>query len=289
MDGSVSAPARYSTRGKVIAMAPLDQRSLDLRPAPPTAPTNGTVQPLVVTPVTATSGLAPVRQRPRRRRPRWQWAALALMALVGVALYRHWVVLGGPSSLTALGTLEATEVTISAEVSARIREVAAVEGQVVQAGQVLVQLDDTLPQLQYQLGTAAEQRVLAVQLEHYTVRAPLAGVVLRRSAEPGEIAQLGGPLLVVIDTARPKLTLYVLQRDLARVYVGQPVVLEAEALSGATFDGVVESVADQAEYTPRNTQTAKDRQNLVFAVKVRVDNADRRLKPGMNITARFAE
>jgi HlyD family secretion protein len=48
-------------------------------------------------------------------------------------------------------------------------------------------------------------------------------------------------------------------------------------------------VADQAEYTPRNTQTAKDRQNLVFAVKVRVGNADRRLKPGMNVIARFVE
>ena len=65
--------------------------------------------------------------------------------------------------------------------------------------------------------------------------------------------------------------------------------VEAEALPGARFLGTVRSVAERAEFTPRNTQTPRDRLNLVFAVKVRVSNPDRRLKPGMSVVVRFAE
>ena len=53
--------------------------------------------------------------------------------------------------------------------------------------------------------------------------------------------------------------------------------------------GEVSAVKDRAEFTPRNTQTPKDRQNLVFAVTVRVRNADHRLKPGMSALARFQD
>jgi multidrug resistance efflux pump len=216
-------------------------------------------------------------------------AGLALLALLAVALGRGWLAPAPVGPLTAMGSLEATEVIISAEVSARIREITVDEGQPVHAGDVLVRLDDTLPQLQYRLGAAADQRLLQVQLEKHTLTAPRAGVVLRRSAEPGEVALAGLPLLVVADLTRLELTVYVLQRDLSRVYVGQPIELEAEALPGASFAGTVRSVADRAEFTPRNTQTARDRLNLVFAVKAQVPNPDRRLKPGMSVAVRFVE
>src|SRR5581483_4603754 len=208
---------------------------------------------------------------------------------VAIGLYRGWYVPSGTGPLSALGTLEATEVAISSEVTARSVDIAVDEGQALRAGDVLVRLDESLPQVQYRQGAAADQQPLQVQLAHYTLTAPLAGTVLRRSAEPGEAAVAGAPLLVVMDVAHPELTVYLLQRDIGRVYVGWPVRVEAEAIPSAAFPGTVKSISDRAEYTPRNTQTAKDRENLVFAVKVRVQNADQRLKPGMNVAVRFVE
>ncbi|HZR98539.1 MAG TPA: HlyD family efflux transporter periplasmic adaptor subunit [Chloroflexota bacterium] len=235
-------------------------------------------------------GERPAPARPRRPRlRRAAGAALALGALLAFGLLRGWYVPASAGPVTALGTLEATEVAVSSEVSARIRDIPVVEGQVVQAGDVVVRLDDTLPQLQYRLGEAAEQQVLQVQLSKYVLTAPLSGVVQRRSAEPGEVALPGAPLLVLADITSLDVTVYLRQRDLGRVYVGQPVALEAEAFPGTVFLGVVRSVADQAEFTPRNTQTPQDRLNLVFAVKAHVANADRRLKAGMSVLTRFLE
>ncbi|HVB96969.1 MAG TPA: HlyD family efflux transporter periplasmic adaptor subunit [Chloroflexota bacterium] len=53
------------------------------------------------------------------------------------------------------------------------------------------------------------QQIIAVQLEKYTLRAPRDGVILRRSAEPGEVAVVGAPLLVLADLSKPELTVYV--------------------------------------------------------------------------------
>jgi multidrug resistance efflux pump len=214
---------------------------------------------------------------------------LVLALLVGLLLARRWVALGGAGELVARGTLEATEVTIASEVTARIREVTVVEGQAVRAGDVLVRLDDTVLQLQYRQAGPAEQQLLGAQLSRYTLTAPVSGVVQRRSAEPGEVAVMGAPLLVLVDRTRLDLTVYVLQRDLGRVYVGQPVLVEAEALPGVTARGVVSAVAERAEFTPRNTQTPRDRLNLVYAVKIQLQELDRRLKAGMSVVARFVE
>lgn len=215
--------------------------------------------------------------------------ATALAALALLALYPRWFGTPGTGALVALGILEATQVTVSSEVTARILEIPVGEGQAVRAGDVLVRLDDALPQLQLRLAAPAEQQVLQLQLSKYVLHAPRDGVVLRRSAEPGEVAVAGAPLLVVAAVDNLEVTLYVLQRDLSRVYVDQQVVLQAEALPGSTFAGRVKAVSDRAEFTPRSTQTPRDRLNLVFAVTVRVQQTDRRLKPGLSVVARFVE
>ena len=187
----------------------------------------------------------------------------------------------------AQGTLDATEVAVASEVTARVTAVLAREGDTVQAGAPLVRLDDAVVRVQMAQAPAAEQQVLALQQAKYTVGAPLTGTVLRRAIEPGEVAVTGAPLLTIADVQQLEMKVYVLQRDLATVRLGDPATVQAEALPGEAFPGTVTWVAGQAEFTPRNVQTAKDRANLVFAVKVRVDRPDGRLKPGMSASVRF--
>jgi hypothetical protein len=54
-----------------------------------------------------------------------------------------------------------------------------------------------------------------------------------------------------------------------------------DAYPGEMFEGRVSFIAHKAEFTPRNVQTQEERVNLVFAVKISLNNADHRLKPGM--------
>jgi hypothetical protein len=53
------------------------------------------------------------------------------------------------------------------------------------------------------------------------------------------------------------------------------------------FPGTVSHIATEAEFTPKNVQTQEERVHMVFAVKIKLENADHRLKPGMPADATF--
>ncbi len=224
----------------------------------------------------------------RPRRPLRILLPLAVLVVAAAAYVGAQRLAPGAGDGVALGTLDAVEVAVASEVTARVTAVLAREGDAVRAGAPLVRLDDAVVRVQMAQAPAAEQQVLALQQAKYTIGAPLTGTVLRRSIEPGEVAVAGAPLLTIADMQQLEMKVYVLQRDLALVRVGDPAMVQADALPGETFPGTVTWVAGQAEFTPRNVQTAKDRANLVFAVKVRVERPDGRLKPGMSASVRFA-
>lgn len=245
--------------------------------APPTAAT----AELAETPPTS----------PKVRRPhhpsRRALIPFVLLTVIGLLTWFRWMPHAPASGVQSVGTLEATEINLASEVTARVSAVLVEEGQSVRPGDVLVRLDDSMPQLQSKVADPQTRQVLQLQLEKYTLRAPVEGSVLRRAVQQGEIAVAGAPLLTLAEGTALDLTVYVIQADLGKVAVGQRVALEAEALPGEAFVGEVLSVSNKAEFTPRNAQTPADRLNLVFAVKVRADGGDGRLKPGMTVRARF--
>jgi multidrug resistance efflux pump len=195
-----------------------------------------------------------------------------------------WLQVAGP--LVASGTLEADEVLVGSEVSGRIVSMAR-EGQPIQAGQVIVQLDDSMVRLQFRQGDAVAQQQLAIMAEKYQLRAPISGVVTRAPMHIGEVVGAGQTVVAVSDLSALEMTAYVLERDLGRVRVGQEVAITADPFPGRAFYGVVTSTNQRAEFTPRNVQTQRDRLNLVFGVKIRVDNPQGELKPGMPADATF--
>jgi multidrug resistance efflux pump len=195
-----------------------------------------------------------------------------------------WLQVAGP--LVASGTLEADEILVGSEVSGRIVSVAR-EGQPIQAGQVMVQLDDSMVRLQFRQGDAVAQQQLAIVLEKYQLRAPISGVVTRAPMHVGEVVGAGQTVVAVSDLGALEMTAYILEHDLGRVRVGQEVAVTADPFPGRAFYGVVTSTNQRAEFTPRNVQTQRDRLNLVFGVKIRIDNPHGELKPGMPADATF--
>jgi multidrug efflux pump subunit AcrA (membrane-fusion protein) len=120
-----------------------------------------------------------------------------------------------------------------------------------------------------------------VQLAKQTLTAPRAGLISRKLVEPGELAAPGAMLLELSDLDTTKLTMYLPETELGRVRIGQQARVYVDAYPGEVFVGAVSFIAHEAEFTPRNVQTQAERVSLVFAVKIKLDNADHRLKPGM--------
>jgi HlyD family secretion protein len=130
---------------------------------------------------------------------------------------------------------------------------------------------------------AAQARLDAVtqKLKDAVVVSPLDGTVTAKLVEPGELVAAGAGLVVIADLEHPWLTAFVTGADLPRVRVGAPARVTTDAPGDAGRAGTVSYVSPTAEFTPRNVQTRDERAKLVYRVKIRVDNRDGALKPGM--------
>jgi HlyD family secretion protein len=127
----------------------------------------------------------------------------------------------------------------------------------------------------------AQADALRTQIAKLTLHSPLDGVVLKRSIEPGEFVSAGAGLMTVGDTGNLYITVYVPEDRYGQIQLGQPVGVKVDSFPNESFTAKVTRIADQAEFTPRNVQTAEGRATTVFAVKLAVDNANGKLKPGM--------
>jgi HlyD family secretion protein len=119
-------------------------------------------------------------------------------------------------------------------------------------------------------------------LTEAVITAPIAGIVSSRVAEPGELVGVGAPIVLLVDLDRAWATVYVQEPLVPLVKIDQPATVMTDA--GDRIDGRVTFVSPQAEFTPRNVQTADERAKLVYRVKVSVDNRPGVLKPGMPVT-----
>lgn len=119
------------------------------------------------------------------------------------------------------------------------------------------------------------------QLGYATVRSPLSGVVLSKNIEPGEFVAPGTPVVTIGDLENVWLRAYVNETDLGRVRVGLPARVTTDTYPGKAYQGRVSFLASEAEFTPKNVQTDKERVKLVYRVKIEIRNPSMELKPGM--------
>jgi HlyD family secretion protein len=138
--------------------------------------------------------------------------------------------------------------------------------------------------------TAAEAQVAQVddRIRRSMVTNPVAGTVLVTYARAGEMVQPGQPLYKIANIDIVDVRAYVTEPQLATVRVGQTARVNVDR-GGArqTLTGSVSWVAAQAEFTPTPIQTREERADLVYAIKIRVPNADGVLKIGAPVDVEF--
>lgn len=271
----------------------------------------------------------------------------------------------------AYGNFEATEVLVSSEANAKLERFQAVEGQLVEKGQLLGYIDTTQLYLQkqqlissiaalkskiqdvgVQIHVLIEQknnltrekkriesllrdgaattkqlddingeievtnsRILATRSQLTTansgilseiaplesqvelindklkkshISTPVNGTVLTKYVEEGELVTVGQPLFRVADLQELELRAYVSGSQLGDFKLGDQVevLVDAGQHDYRSFPGVINWISSQAEFTPKIIQTREERVNLVYAIKVRVQN-DNTLKIGMPGEVRF--
>ena len=152
------------------------------------------------------------------------------------------------------------------------------------------QLDATLSTLDKNTSTinnnsaALEAQIAALddRISKCRIISPVGGTVLVKYAEAGELASVGKPLMKIADLDNIYLRAYFTSDQLAKVNLGDEVKVVADFGGEERYDytGRVAWISSESEFTPKTIQTKDSRANLVYAVKIAVEN-DGRLKIGL--------
>lgn len=231
-------------------------------------------------------------------------SGLILLGLIGIGVKMALT----PKDFSYAGTLEATKVDLSAQLSSTIASVAVREGDAVIALQELVILacEDVKiasklanqnydrHQRLFKAGTVSQDMLdqvknkkeeIDLRLKWCSVTSPIHGRVLSRYREPGEWVNPGMKLLTLANIKDIWTYIYVPQQEVSKLKIGQKIIGIVPEIPGRRFEGQIIKINSEAEFTPKNVQTQSERTRLVFGIKVSFlgANNDEILKPGMTI------
>ncbi len=121
----------------------------------------------------------------------------------------------------------------------------------------------------------------ATALTKTRILAPTAGVVLERYFSPGEVIAPGQQLLRITRPNVLTITIYVPAGMIDAFQVGTPLPLVIESAPDRRYTARILSVADEPEFTMRQSQNNAERAAVVYAVTLQVENPDDLLRPGL--------
>jgi HlyD family secretion protein len=244
--------------------------------------------------------------------------ALVVTVLVAATLYfevfRRFG--GDRNRIEGSGTVEVTEIEISSKIAGRVASLPRPEGSPIAEGELAAKLeyeelsaqqlsaraslvnagknlervrelyatgsvskkDFDNAETAYRVARAAYDGVNAA-ISYAVIYSPISGTVLDTNLEVGEMAFPGTPILTVADLTRPWMYVYIDEKRLGLVKLGQSARVFVDSFPARAFEGKVVSISNKAEFTPKTIQTKEERVKLVFAVKIAIKNPDGSLKP----------
>lgn len=138
-----------------------------------------------------------------------------------------------------------------------------------------------------QRGEAVAQRdKTATDIADSELHAPNDGVILTRAREPGAIVQPGETVLTLTIDRPMRVRAYIDESDLGRISPGMAVEVTTDS-NPKTYHGSIGYIAPTAEFTPKTVQTQDLRTDLVFRLRVIVNDPDDGLRQGQPVTVRI--
>jgi len=134
----------------------------------------------------------------------------------------------------------------------------------------------------------AQLAELDTRVAEMKIAAPTNCVLEVLSVKIGDVLAPNQPVATLLLTNHFWVRVFVPEPWLGHIKLGDTVKLRVDAFPDKDFAGVVEQVAREAEFTPRNVQTVGERVKQVFGVKVKLDSADGQLRAGMAADVSFS-
>lgn len=119
----------------------------------------------------------------------------------------------------------------------------------------------------------AQVEVIEVKIEENKLYAPVGGRVLYRLVEPGEIVGSGGKVLSVLNLTDTFMTIFLSTSQAGLIDIGSEARIVLDALPNVSIPAKVSFISPEAQFTPKEIETASEREKLMFRVKVKIDAA----------------
>jgi HlyD family secretion protein len=110
---------------------------------------------------------------------------------------------------------------------------------------------------------------------------PIKGVVLSKNYQNGEYVNVGSAVVTIGDLSDCWVKIYLSSTQLGLIKLGQSAKVRIDSFPNRDFRGTIKEINQTAEYTPRQSITQQERANMVFAIKLKLDNKEGIMKPGM--------
>lgn len=161
------------------------------------------------------------------------------------------------------------------------------EANLKQAEESYTLLTSTIQEQRIQAAIAQVDEALAAlaladnRLQDASLNSPIDGWVISKNIEEGEVVAAGTPIVTVGNLQDIWFRAYVDETDLGKVKLNQKVHVTTDTYPDKIYEGKISFISKQAEFTPKNVETKKERVKLVYRIKVTLDNKELELRPGM--------
>lgn len=110
---------------------------------------------------------------------------------------------------------------------------------------------------------------------------PISGVVQTVNYNVGEYVVPGNILISIVNLEALTIDVYVRERNLYQIDIGDTVTIREDFLEGKVVEGRIAAISSDAEFTPKNVESKESKQEMVFKTTIEVTQGKDFLKPGM--------
>ncbi|ATA23439.1 secretion protein HlyD [Brenneria goodwinii] len=135
----------------------------------------------------------------------------------------------------------------------------------------------------------AAQAQAELDLKDTELLSPSAGVILTRAVESGSMLSSGSTVFTLSLTRPVWVRAYINEQNLGRAVPGSSILVYTDGRPDKPYHGQIGFVSPSAEFTPKSVETEDLRTDLVYRLRIVVNDADEHLRQGMPVTLRFAQ
>jgi HlyD family secretion protein len=126
------------------------------------------------------------------------------------------------------------------------------------------------------------------QIGKMTITAPVDGVVMTRSVDPGDVVNPSSELLSLARLNDLTITVYISENNYKNIKLGQTASVVVDSFPGQVFTARVDYISSQPEFLPRTTKTVSASQSTVYAIRLLLNDSSGKIKSGMPADVAFA-